>query len=404
MKKLLCALFTLSLLAPAGIFAAPRDKKARSGKNSGNVTLKVWESNGSERKFIDWAIAEYTKTHKNVKIVYEHVENTDSRTKIELDGPAGVGADVFVAPHDHIGALVNGGHVRENTNALYLNQFVNAARTAARYNGKTYGYPIAIETYALFYNKDLISNPPKTWDDILAFAKTFNDNSNRKYAIVWPVADPYFDYQFMAAYGAALFGPNGNDRAQHNIDSAQAVKGLKYFQSLRKQILDIPSADMTSDFAGSAFSQGQAAMLITGPWSVDTFTRQKMNFGIVPLPSFPGTSQPATSFSGIRLAFVSSYSKYPEEAAEFAEFLTQKSSLEKRFELTRQLPPRKDIQTNDALSNGILEQTRYAVPMPTIPQMSVYWTAMAAAYAGIWDGDDVASDLKSAAIAMESAK
>jgi len=76
----------------------------------------------------------------------------------------------------------------------------------------------------------------------------------------------------------------------------------------------------------------------------------------------------------------------------------------KRFELTKQIPPRKDITVNDPLSNGILEQTKYAVPMPTISQMGTYWSAMNAAFSGVWDGDDVKTALNSAAAAMEAAK
>ena len=131
MKKILCAAVALAMLAPINMFAA---RKERSKKSSGKVTLKVWESDDSARKYVEWAAKEFMKSHKNVKIEYEHVESTDARAKIELDGPAGVGADVFVAPHDHIGALVNGGHVAENTNKDYLSQFVNAAQVASKYN------------------------------------------------------------------------------------------------------------------------------------------------------------------------------------------------------------------------------------------------------------------------------
>lgn len=402
MKKIVCVAAALALIVPT-VFAA-RDRKARGGKNSGNVVIKVWESDDSAKTYIEWAAKEFMKTHKKVKIEYEHVESTDARAKIELDGPAGVGADVFVAPHDHIGALVNGGHVAENTDGGYISQFINAAQVASQYKGKTYGYPLGIETYALFYNKDLIKTPPKTWEEVVEIAKNYNDETQRKYALVWPVADSYFDYMFMSAYGAQLFGPNGNDRKQHNINSEAAVKGLQYFQSLRKKLLNVPSADMTADFCNSSFTQGKAAMLITGPWMIETLSRLGMNFGITTLPAFPGQSKPATSFSGVRLAFVSSYSEHPAEATEFARFLTSKSSLEQRFKITKQIPPRRDITTNDPLSNGILEQTYHAIPMPTIPQMNTYWSAMGSAYSGIWDGDDVKTDLNTAAAAMDAAK
>lgn len=397
MKKIMKFALIATAIAMCGTsaFAAKKAKK---------VTLKVWESDGPEKEYIMWAAKEYKKTHPKVNIVYEPVASTDARAKIELDGPAGVGADIFVAPHDHIGALVNGGHVLANTDAAYLNSFISAAKTASTFEGEVYGYPLGIETYALFYNKALVKNPPKTWEDVANFAKTYNDKSQNKYALVWAVGDGYYGYMFMSSFGAQLFGPNGNDRKQHNINSEAAVKGLKYFQSLRGRILDVPSADMTGDFCNSSFTEGKAAMIITGPWKISDFKKSGVDFGITTLPEFPEQNKPATSFSGVRLAFVSAYSDHPAEAAEFAEFLTSHDCLLKRFELTSQIPPRVDITTNDPLSNGILAQTKNAIPMPTISQMGTYWSAMNAAYAGIWDGDDVVTDLNAAAAAMDAAK
>ena len=397
MKKIMKFALIATAIAMCGTsaFAAKKAKK---------VTLKVWESDGPEKEYIMWAAKEYKKTHPKVNIVYEPVASTDARAKIELDGPAGVGADIFVAPHDHIGALVNGGHVLANTDAAYLNSFISAAKTASTFEGEVYGYPLGIETYALFYNKALVKNPPKTWEDVANFAKTYNDKSQNKYALVWAVGDGYYGYMFMSSFGAQLFGPNGNDRKQHNINSEAAVKGLKYFQSLRGRILDVPSADMTGDFCNSSFTEGKAAMIITGPWKISDFKKSGVDFGITTLPEFPEQNKPATSFSGVRLAFVSAYSDHPAEAAEFAEFLTSHDCLLKRFELTSQIPPRVDITTNDPLSNGILAQTKNAIPMPTISQMGTYWSAMNATYAGIWDGDDVVTDLNAAAAAMDAAK
>ncbi|MCR5622057.1 MAG: maltose ABC transporter substrate-binding protein [Treponema sp.] len=367
------------------------------------VSLKMWESDGPERQFMEWAAAEYSKKNPGITIEYEPVAAPDARAKIELDGPAGVGADIFVAPHDHIGALVAGGHVMAATDPAFIGDFVDAAKTAASYDGTVYGYPLSIETYALFYNKDIIKDPPKTWDEVVDYAKGWNDKNQNRYALVWGVGNAYYSYIFMTAYGSQLFGPKGDDKNQHNINSPSTIKGLKYFQDLRAKILDVPSADMTDDFCNSAFEQGTAPMVITGPWKVNDFNKTVKNYGITTLPGF-GNGKPATSFSGVRLAFVSAYTEHPKEAEAFARFLMSKEALSKRFEITNQIPPRSDIEISDPLSKGILAQAAYAVPMPTISQMGTYWSAMASAYAGIWDGDDVERDLDAAAAAMEAAK
>ena len=98
MKRIVCAAMALAMAA-SSLFAA------------GQAQLMVWESAGPEKKFIQYAINQYKKIDKKTKFHFEPVEATDARAKIELDGPAGVGADIFVTPHDHIGALVTGGHV-----------------------------------------------------------------------------------------------------------------------------------------------------------------------------------------------------------------------------------------------------------------------------------------------------
>lgn len=393
MKRVIFAAAAIAMAASTA-FAAPK-----------RAELKVWESAGAEKTFVNFVIKEYRKVNKNVKITYEPVEATDARAKIELDGPAGVGADVFVTPHDHIGALVQGGHVLPVDDAdTYMADFLDMARVGATYDGVVYGYPLGSETYALFYNKDLLKEAPKTWDEVVAYAKTFNNKAENKYALVWPVADGYYGYMFMESFGAPLFGPNGNDRKQHNLNSPAAIKGLTYFQNLRKQILDIPAADASGDFCNAEFTEGKAAMIITGPWKINDFKKAGINFGITTVPAFPGTDHPANTFAGVRLAFVSSYSEFPEEAKAFAKFMTSKEMLEKRFDITDQIPPRKDIVTNNELSNGIKAQLEYATPMPTIPQLGTYWNAMGSAYSGIWDGDNVKTALDAAAASMEAAK
>lgn len=393
MKRVIFAAAAIAMAASTA-FAAPK-----------RAELKVWESAGSEKTFVQHVIKAYKKVNPKVKVTYEPVEATDARAKIELDGPAGVGADIFVTPHDHIGALVQGGHVLPVDDAdAYMADFLDMARVGASYDGVVYGYPLGSETYALFYNKDILPEAPKTWDEVVAYAKKFNNKAENKYALVWPVADGYYGYMFMESFGAPLFGPNGNDRKQHNLNSPAAIKGLTYFQNLRKQILDIPAADASGDFCNAEFTEGKAAMIITGPWKINDFKKAGINFGITTVPAFPGTNHPANTFAGVRLAFVSSYSEFPEEAKEFAKFMTSKEMLQMRFEDTDQIPPRKDIVTDNEFSNGIKEQLKYATPMPTIPQLGTYWNAMGSAYSGIWDGDNVKTSLDAAAASMEAAK
>lgn len=368
------------------------------------VTLKMWESDGPEKTFMEAAAAEYTAMNPHVTFEYEPVGHTDAAQKLSLDGPAGVGADVFAAPHDKLGEMVSQGLILEASNPDEIKaNFVEPAIKGVSYDGKLYGYPTGVETYALFYNKALVQTPPQTWDELVDFAKTFNNAADGKYALSWEVGNAYFSYIFLSSFGADLFGPDGTDKSQHMVNSDAAVQGMTYFQNLRKNILDVAQADLTGDFMNAGFQEGNIAMVITGPWSISGYKEAGVDFGVAALPRFPGMENPPASFSGIRGLYVSAFSEHPEEAQRFAEFCITKSMLEQRYEITSQIPPRNDITITDEHNAGILAQAAFAKPMPSIPAMGQYWPAMGSAYANIWNGADVKTELDAAAAAIEAA-
>ncbi|MBU3805032.1 MAG: maltose ABC transporter substrate-binding protein [Candidatus Cellulosilyticum pullistercoris] len=374
----------------------PSGNKSETEVNitSDPVTLTVWESTGGPDEFIKQAGEAFTKQYPNITIEYVNVELGDTTTQIALDGPAGVGPDVFAAPHDKLGELVSGGHILATKDADKVAQTALGACTSAlTYDGKMYGYPVSAETYTLFYNKDLIDEAevPTTWEDLKAFSEKFNAEHNNQYGFMMDVENGYYTIIFTTSEDNRLFGPDGTDTSNTNINSEASVEGMKFFQGLRSA-LDIPSADLTTAACDAAFSSGNVALYITGLWNVATFESAGLNFGVAPLPSLPGNDTPAASFSGTRAMFVSAYTDYPEESALFAEFLMSEEMQKLRFDLTGSLPAI-NCEVESPYIAGFLKQLDYAFPMPSIPQMNGFWDAMKAASANIWDGADVQTEL-----------
>ena len=256
-----------------------------------------------------------------------------------------------------------------------------------------YGYPVSAETYALFYNKALIKETevPKTWEDLAKWVKDFNAKNPGKRGFVMDVGNAYYSIVFTTSNGNRLFGPSGTDTQSTNINSEASIKGMKFFQSM-KGALNVPAADLDTANCDQAFSSGNAAMHITGPWNIKNFVDAGLDFGVTQLPSLPGDTSPASSFSGTRAMFVSAYSEHPEEAADFAHFLVSPEMQQLRFDLTGAMPA---IQTtvSSPYIPGFLNQLDYAFPMPSIPEMGMYWEAMNNASKNIWDGADVKSEL-----------
>ncbi|MCR5286060.1 MAG: maltose ABC transporter substrate-binding protein [Treponema sp.] len=384
-RKILAA-----VLAGAVMLSFSCSKKTESGK----VVLTVWESTNGPDEFIKEAGEAYTKSHPNVEIKYVNVELGDAVTQIALDGPAGVGPDLFAAPHDRLGSLVTGGHVLPTANADTIkNEVLSSCAKALTYDGKMYGYPVSAETYALFYNKDLISEEelPKSWEELADWSKAFNAKNPGKYGFVMDVGSSYYTIVFTTAEGNRLFGPDGTDTNNTNINSAASIKGMKFYQSLRSA-LDVPAADLDTSTADAAFQAGTAAMHITGLWNVVPFENAGIDFGVTTLPALPGDSNPCASFSGTRAMFVSAYTDHPAEANDFAAFLLSEEMQKLRFDLTGTVPSI-NVEVSSPYLGGFMAQLNYAFPMPSIPEMGMYWEAMNNASKNIWDGADVKAEL-----------
>lgn len=386
MKKILlvASAFVVGVFALAGC----------SKKSNEKVVLTVWESLLGPDEFIKQAGEIYVKSHPNVEIQYKNVELGDSSGQIALDGPAGIGPDIFAAPHDKLGELVNGGHVLPTVNPGDVKKAVlGACSQALTYQGKMYGYPISAETYALFYNKDLIaeSDVPKTWEDLAKWTKDFNAKNSGKRGFVMNVGDGYYTILFTTSAGNRLFGPSGTDSSSSYLNTRDAVKGMEFFQSL-KEILNVPASDLDTGNCDAAFQGGNAAMYITGPWNIKNFKDAGLNFGVAPLPSLPNENTPAASFSGTRSLFVSAYSDYPVEAADFAQFLISPAMQQLRFDLTGAMPSI-DTPVSSPYISGFLKQLDYAFPMPSIPEMGKFWETMGNTSKNIWSGVNVQDEL-----------
>lgn len=396
MKKRVFALL-MAMVLLATVFAAACEKEQEK------VELVVWESVDGPDQWIEQAGAAFTAKNPNITIKFVNVELGDSSSQIALDGPGGVGPDLFAAPHDKLGELVSGGHILETANADKVKTAVLPACSAAlTYNGKMYGYPTSAETYALYYNKDLISEDqvPKTWADLVDWCKTFNDANPGKYGFVMDVTSMYYTILFTTKGGNRLFGPSGTDVSSSFLATPNAVEGMKEFQKI-KEVINLPAADLGTGTADGAFAAGTAAMHISGPWNVSNFKDAGLNYGITTLPALSGESTPSASFSGTRGMFVSAYTKHAKEANMFAEFLISEEMQLLRNEITGALPSI-DVKVESEYAKGFIDQLNYAFPMPSVPQMSAFWDAAGSASSNIWDGADVETELKALDTAIVS--
>lgn len=365
------------------------------------ASLLIWDNGDSEGEWTQFVAGEFTKKY-NVPVKVEVVGHTDAPGKLKTDGPAGLGADVFSAPHDHLGEMVQAGLILENFYPDdYNKQFLEAATVGTTMGGTLYGYPTAIETYALYYNKDLVSKVPATMEELIEQSKQFTDKDANKYGFMMEVANFYYDYAFIGGYGGYVFGNNNTEPADIGLNNEGAAKAGALLQRLHNEILPLKNEDITYEIKDTLFNEGKLMFNINGPWAAKGYKDAGVNFGVAPIPALDNGKVP-TSFSGIKGYYVNSYTKYPEAASLYAQFATSEEMLLKRFEMTGQLPPRTALLDNPTLKNdeiaaAFLTQASSAVPMPNIPEMQTTWGPMGAALATMWnDNTDPKAALDSA--------
>ena len=378
-------------------FASTACSKKRSGavvEDEKEIHIRVWESKDGIDDFIKQAGKAYTQQHPNVIIDFIYLELHNAVAALEEVAPKGVGPDIIAAPHDNLGALVTKNLIVPTVNPAQVSkQVLGACSKALTYNKTMYGYPASAETYALFYNRRLISDSevPTTWEGLVDWVKNFNKTHPGQLGFVMDFTGGYYAIIFTTANGNRLYGESGAESGSPNMNTPAAIKGVKFMQSLRSE-LGLQNIDLNTNTCDGLFASGNAAMYITGLWNVKPFENAGIDFGVVSLPSLPGESNPAASFSGTRGMFVTTCSRHPEEAADFATFMLSPEMQQLRFKLTGAMPSINTTVSSKYMP-GFIKQLDYAFPMPSIPAMGKFWNETGAAFSNIWNGADVETEL-----------
>ena len=186
----------------------------------------------------------------------------------------------------------------------------------ATYNGKLWAAPINSNTELLWYRKDLVPNPPKTWDQMINDATQLAkegkphliEEQGAKYEglVVW------FNSLVDSAGGGIVGAGNKVIVGPSTEIAAQIMKRLATSAAAD------PGLNTSEEGPGnSVFDLGQAAFEINYPfvWSGTQSTAPSVfkNMGYAPFPEVVPGMAPKVSIGGYNLG-VSSHSKHPQLA------------------------------------------------------------------------------------------
>lgn len=362
--------------------------------------LVLWGPGDADSEWAEYVMEKFTEEY-GIPVTYEEVGHTDAPGKLETDGPAGLGGDVFMAPHDHVGNMNTAGLIYENYFAeeqseRIMEAAIQAVSAASDDGIVTYGFPLSIETVALYYNKDLLAEmgfePAETMEELISQSKEFMEKNPDSYGFMFEPGNFYYTHAFLGGYGGYIFGDDNTNPDDLGLNSEAAVKAGELMIHIRDEILPLKKEDITGDVIGAYFDEGKLLYNMTGPWSLGGHLEAGVNVGITTMPKLENGNVP-TTFSGVKALFVNSYSEYPRAATLLANFATSDEMMLKRYEITKELPPSNALLNHEEIKENeyniaFLRQADYSIPMPNIPEMESVWGGMEVAYTAIWNGDE----------------
>ena len=329
---------------------------------------------------------EFTAKYK-VPVEVQELGFGDIRDQLAVAAPAGKGPDIIVGAHDWLGQLVTNGLIAPIDFAKQKD-FSPVALNAFTWGKNLYGVPYAIESIGLFYNKNLVPNPPKTWDELLTIGRKISDKANKKYGFVIPQPDPYHTFPMMSAAGGYVFGTNPDGTLNPldvGLNNQGAVRGLELLVQLIKEGIMPTGIDYPTMM--SLFKEGRMGMIVTGPWAIAEIREAKVNYGFTKIPMIDGKAP--RPFVGVQGFMISSFSKNKMLAKAFLnDYIATEATMNALFNKdprpTAHLALAAKITDPDII--GTFESANAGIPMPAIPEMASVWTAWSNALELIFNG------------------
>jgi multiple sugar transport system substrate-binding protein len=195
----------------------------------------------------------------------------------------------------------------------------------ATWKGKLYAAPINSNTELLWYRKDLVPTPPKTWTEMIDDAIKLAKEGKPHY-----IEDQGAKYEGLTVWFNSLVDSAGGGILTKN-DKIIVGKSTQEAAAIMLRLADSPAADPGLNVAQEgpsevAWEHGTAAFQINYPfvWSAAKADSPSIfkHMGYAPFPTVTPGSTPKVSIGGYNLG-VSAYSAHPQLAFNAVRCLVQ---------------------------------------------------------------------------------
>jgi multiple sugar transport system substrate-binding protein len=245
-------------------------------------------------------------------------------------------------------------------------------------DGALFGVPWYVDTHVLFYRRDILARAgydsmPRTWSGWRTALDAVKEVVGPdRYAVFLPINEWTPPVIFGLQAGSALLA-EGATRGAFSADAFR--RGFDFYIDLLRDGLAPPVTNNEIANLYQEFERGYFAMYITGPWNLGEFERRlprELQDAWTTAP-LPGPDGPGVSLAGGSSLVLFRKSRRKDAAWRLVEFLSQPEQQVRFYQLTGDLPARREAWQGPALTvepriHAFREQLERVEPMPKIPE------------------------------------
>lgn len=456
LKKRLTAVAAVLVMAAAILYgstfatANTEDVDAPMTWGSDKETIYFWYSDDGMTNFINSAAVSFGE-REDVRVI--PVLTAESEY-LEAINQASVGSeqvpDAYLISHDSLEKAYLAGlatQIQDIEGICNEANFPAAALSAVSYQGMTVAYPLFFETSALVYNETYLQEwagqiamkelleagqvddepdedsdgidvdeellaantenyflnaVPRTVDDILNIANTFDVPLGVDGVMKWDVSDIFYNYWIVGNY-MIVGGDAGDDSGMIDIANQETIQCLEVYKALN-QFFFIESDTVTYESVIDDFCQGKLVFTIATTDVVKRLAEAEVNgeigfsYGIASLPQV-GEGLASRPMSVTSAVAVNGYSEHEELANRFAAYLVGECA-ESLYDRTGKAAANLHMDLEGPLQVFKTEYAR-SVPLPKMMVTGNFWMQLEGLFAKVWNGADVTELVQELAAQIE---
>ena len=342
-------------------------------------TIKVWtpgEDQAYDNNWLKKMQQRFEDAHPEYDILWENeiVGEGDAGVSVIQDVTAA--ADVYMFPSEQLYKLIEAGGlgklVGDHQSQILRDNSQLMIDSVSYADGNQYAFPIANNTWYLYYDKDVF-----TEEDVQNL-----DTMLEKGRVYLPMANAWSGSCFFLGTGGTIFGEFGkNADAGINFGGENGYKAAKKMVELKNNSnVDLGDLDI------SRFINGEVSATFSGSWvRGDLEAAFGDRLGVAMLPSFTidGSTYQMKAMSSSKCVGVNPYAARTEGkylvCTEFAAFLASEEAQLARYEMRGVIPAHKDLRYHpliaaDPVAVAEMDTITYAsVLQPSLEEMNYYW-------------------------------